>query len=243
MLTLDLKRISLCSLVIIGSLPVILAVPGVSQAGTISVTSTLLDCDGNPLTVELIGSSSCLIESSMSVRNGDFTIFDQDPTGDNVIGNGISDRTLGLFDFRGSSGFDAFRTELARVNHVIDEASLTLAVTPLNGFFFNDSVLLGGLPFIPSPNPFNSLTRNATTFVTLNMLDYYTSEQLENIFFTGEPSGNTGVLRMIFGDDSVVSLASLRLSTNVPIPGTIVLLGPLAAGLLSRRSRRRPSWP
>jgi len=224
----------------------------VSQASSapITVQSVLFDCDGDVLTVGgMFGSSgncsspaqSGTSDGSGFITNGDFTIleFETDPS--DPIGDGIDEWTRGLFDFQADTSYSDFISLLAEPHGKIFNATLSLVLTPMDNLFLTDQFNLENNAFVGSPqiydlfnNSLNPLLDNGISkIIELDLLDFYSQQQLEN--YLGD-----GRYLMTYGDDAMISGAMIRLTANIPEPGTIALfsVGLLSAFVICRRRDR-----
>lgn len=229
-----------------------LAFPALSMP--ITVQSVLFDADHDVLT---IGPAPADVFGN-PVVNGDFTIFRIPSAVDTTVGNGIDDRTSGVFDFRSDTNYSDFSNLLGQPHGKILGATLRLILSPTTFTLFqNDQISLENGPFVDDGYPpftqiGEQLTNNAflkdalgqdTTFkeVKLDLLTFYTQQQLENFLSGGTGDfANDGRILLTYGDDAVVSGAALTLTANIPEPGTLTLF---SLGLLSvftvRRKRNR----
>ncbi|MDT8383070.1 MAG: PEP-CTERM sorting domain-containing protein [Gammaproteobacteria bacterium] len=230
----------------------VLALPAFSSP--ITVQSVLFDCDGDVLTVgPLYGTSgNCsspmqngTADGSGSLVNGDFTIleFETDPS--DPIGDGIDEWTRGIFDFRSDAAYSDFSNLLAEPHGKIFAATLSLVLTPRDFLFTTDQFNLENSTFIGSPqisdlfnDPANPLlSNNISKIVTLDLLNFYSQQQLENYLSGGIGDFvNDGRILLTYGDDAIVSGAALRITANIPEPGTLALF---SLGLLSVFAVRR----
>lgn len=210
-------------------------------AAPISVQSLLFDHDHNALTAGA-PTQDTSGDPNTYVQNGDFNIFRITGSADTTIGNGVDDRTKGVFDFRGDGNYSAFSNLLTLPHGKIIAATLSLYLQPLS-LFANDQINLENGTFVGSPDIGNQLTNNPTLssdgvkLVTLNLLDYYSQTQLANYLSFGVGDFvNDGRIVMTYSDDAMVSGASLRLTATIPEPATMTLLTlGLLPGLLLRR--------
>ncbi len=216
----------------------------------ITVQSVLFDCDGDVLTVGApYGSSgNCSLpaqpgtsDGSGSITNGDFTIleFETDPS--DPIGDGVDEWTRGLFDFQADADYSGFSSLLAGSHGKIFSATLSLVLTPMDSLFSTDQFNLENSSFVGAPqiyNLFNDaanplLDNGISKIVELDLLDFYSQQQLENFLSDGR-------YLMTYGDDAIISGAMIRLTANIPEPGTLALfsVGLLSAFAIRRRRKR-----
>lgn len=200
----------------------------------ITVQSVLFDSDNNVLTVGPFLENT----NGQNVHNGDFTIL-ANPSSALVVGNGIDEWTRGLFDFRGDASYVAFSNLLTQPNGQIRDATLSLVLTPKDPLFINDQFNIENNSFDGEPeigqqlqtNPF--LSNGISKIVTLNLLDFYNHQQLENFLSFGIGDFvNDGRILLTYADDSIVSGASLRFTaSDVPEPVTLALMSIGLAGI------------
>jgi hypothetical protein len=228
------------------ALPVGLAAAAVAGI-PVSVQSVLLDADHNVLTVD----PPTVDLNGNPVQNGDFLIF-RIPTAEDIpVGNGIDDRTRGIFDFRSDQNYASFVDALTSPGAILTNARLQLVLTPRDSLFINDQISLENGPFRGDPaignqildaaNPF--LSNGVSKIVTLDLKQYYTNEQLFNFLSNGSGQFmDDGRIILQYGDDAIVSGAALLLTAfPVPEPGTALLaaigLAALTAGRRFRQAR------
>jgi len=114
-------------------------------------------------------------------------------------------------------------------------AKLQLTLTPTNSLITTDTVRFGDLmPTITSP--IQDLPVGVTETISINLLDFFTSDEILNVLFSGG-----GLIPMKYQDDSIVSFAQLDLSndprSSVPEPGLTV--GLVALGVVNTLTRLR----
>jgi PEP-CTERM motif len=205
-----------------------------------TVRAVLVDHDRDSLTY----GPAAVDDAGNPVQDGDFLIFRIPTAADIPVGNGIDDRTRGIFDFRFDPLYPAFVQQLSTPGMIISVAQLELVLTPRESLFLNDQIGLENGPFVASPeignqlsdinNPF--LINGNSKLVTIDLRNYYSNEQLVNFLSGG--SGQffqDGRIIMTYGDDSIVSGAALTLTANVPEPASFVLASLGLVGLLSAR--------
>jgi len=221
---------------------ILFAFPAV--ANPITVQSVLFDSDGNVLTVAPPAPTPA---NGDPLQDGNFTIFRISTADDLTVGNGVDDRTNGIFDFRSDPDYAAFSSLLAQPHGKITAAILSFVLTPFS-LFTNDQFNLENGPFVGEPEIGNQLTDNPllanqiSKLVTINLLNYFSETQLENYLSNGSGDfANDGRILFTYSDDAIVTGAALRLTANIPEPGTLALLslGLLASLTIQRRKNRR----
>jgi hypothetical protein len=238
----NMHRIS--ALIVAAAAGLATAAPAWSAQPPSTVRAVLLDHDQNVLTFD-----APVDAAGNPVQDGDFLIFRIPEAADLPVGNGIDDRTKGIFDFRTDPLYPSFVTMLSNPSGHISVARLELVLTPRESLFINDQINLENGPFLADPaignqildasNPF--LSNGNSKVVTLDLLKYYSNEQLVNFLSagTGQQFMEDGRIIMTYGDDSIVTGAALTLTANVPEPGTFVLASLGLVGLISARRLRR----
>lgn len=157
-----------------------------------------------------------------TVTNGDFTI-----TGNSIatlVGNGVDESTTWTFDLTTDPDYALFLPDLQLVS-----AMLTLELTPKNALITTDWVGIQGLPSITAP--IQSLPVYELSTVEIDLLDYYTTDQV-----WGALTGGAGTIAMQYSDDAILSYSKLELHAT-PEPGTIVLLLAGLAGLVGLKKK------
>ncbi|MBI5256573.1 MAG: PEP-CTERM sorting domain-containing protein [Burkholderiales bacterium] len=232
-----LHRSILCALLVSAS-----ALLSPAMASPITVQSVLFDHDHDVLTV----GPAAIDPAGNPVSNGDFLIFRGDINATDLpVGNGWDDWTKGLFDFRTDPLYNAFSSLLASGQGKFSAATLRLVLTVGDGNFNTDGVSLENGSFTGQPAIFDQLMNNppldngVSRMVTLNLLDYYTNEQLTNMLSNGSGDFlNDGRIVLQYADDATVSGAALTL-TVIPEPATLALVAVALAGCLTLRCRVR----
>ena len=212
-----------------------LALP--AAAVPITVQSVLFDADHDVMTAAPPVPQQ---PDGAPLQDGDFMIFRVDDAADPTVGNGIDDRTRAVFDFRNHSSYSAFSDVLAQVHGKIFGATLQLVLTAKNPYYFNDMISVENMAFVGVPQIGDQLEMDVTKIVSINLLDLFSQEQLENFLSFGSGDyANDGRIVLVYGDDAILSGAALTLTANdIPVPGTLaLLLGLLPAFALGRRQR------
>lgn len=211
-----------------------------ASAAPVTVQSVLFDWDNDVLTV----GPPAIDNAGNPVSNGDFTILRSGV--DLPVGNGVDEWTRGLFDFRSDSNYAALSSLLTIPHGKIMGATLRLILTPQDTIFENDQFNLENGSFVGEPligdqltnNPF--LSNGISKEIVINLLDFYSQQQLANFLSGGTGDFvNDGRILLTYGDDSIVSGASLTLTADVPEPASFVLLGAGLAALWSTRRRMK----
>ena len=218
-----------------------------SWAIPISVQSTLFDFDNDVLTVGPAAQSP----TGDPVTNGSFIIYRLADAVDLPVGNGIDDRTNGLFDFRSDPNYAAFFGQLQQVHGKLNNALLSLVLTPMHPNYLNDQINLENGPFLGDPEIGSQLENNPllpnemSKQVTLNLLNYYTTEQISNYLSGGVGDFLTdGRILLTYSDDATVSGMNLLLTSDVPEPGTwALMLAALLAMVATGKQRARSINP
>jgi hypothetical protein len=137
-----------------------------------------------------------------TVTNGDFTIQRTSEGINTTLGDGIDETTTWTFDFTGDPNFDSFpSTSLAF-------ARLDLTLVPKSTLIIFDVVRIADLPDITSPPEFENLPVDTSTTVQIDLLDYYSSDDIMAVL------SENGQIPMFYADDSIISSASLILTPN-----------------------------
>ena len=174
------------------------------------------------------GSATPEIVWNDNIQNGDFFIRNNEdiPT----IGDGRDEWTDWTFDFTSDPSFDSFNTDIP-----LTSAFLTLTLTPHSRLITTDSVRINGLSSITTV--IQQLPANGTATVEIELLDYYTSDEILGKF-TDE---DNGYIPMFYQDDAILTYAQLDLSNAAdaatPEPSTLILLG-LGLGMLGYKQRK-----
>lgn len=138
-----------------------------------------------------------------TVTNGDFTITRVPEGIDTTLGNGLDEATTWTFDFSGDPNFDNFPSA------PLAFARLELTLIPQSTLVSFDLVSIEGLNDISSPPQFQSLPVGEPTNVQIDLLDFYTSDEIIQILSAG------GEIPMYYADDSTVSFARLSLTSDI----------------------------
>lgn len=206
----------------------------------VTVQSVLFDHDGDVLTV----GPAAIDASGNPVQNGSFLIYRDPDAADLPVGNGIDDRISAVFDFRSDSFYASFVAALTSGAH-LSAARLQLVLTVADPLYLNDQFSLENGIYVGEPEIGDQLSNNPpldngiSRLVTIDLLKYYTGEQLYNFLSLGGGDFfNDGRIVLRYGDDAMVSGAALTL-TAVPEPDSLVLVGVGMALLPLLASRRR----
>jgi hypothetical protein len=171
------------------------------------------------------GGSPTTCWNPCTTTSGDFTY--SAPWPNSMIGNGLDESVEWVFDFSADPKYGAFSGPLSA-------ARLVLTVTPTHNLVSNDVVRILGLADINSPQ-MQGLPIGVASTVTVNLLNFYTSAEILN-----ELTTQSGRIRMHYEDDSLITLASLELQSDVPEPAAIWLFS--AAALMAGIRRSIVQW-
>lgn len=137
-----------------------------------------------------------------TITNGDFVIARTSEGNNTTLGDGIDEATTWTFDFSGDPNFDNFpNTSLAF-------ARLEMNLTPKTTLAALDVVRIEGLTDITSPPEFSGLEADTLTTVQIDLLEYYSSDDIIGILSEG------GQIPMFYADDAIVSGARLILTPD-----------------------------
>jgi len=138
-----------------------------------------------------------------TITNGDFTIQRTAEGINTSLGDGIDETTTWTFDFSGDPNFDNFPSA------PLAFARLDLTLTPQSPLIIFDVVRIEGLPDITSPPQFEDLPVDTPTTVQIDLLDYYSSDDILGVL------SETGQIPMFYADDSIISSARLSLTPDI----------------------------
>lgn len=138
-----------------------------------------------------------------TVTNGDFEIARTSEGVNNTLGDGIDETTTWTFDFSQDPNFDNFPSA------PLASARLELTLIPQSTLVAFDIVRIEGLSDITSPPQFQNLPTGTPTTVELDLLDFYTSDEILQVLSSGN-----GQMPMFYADDSIVTSARLSLTSE-----------------------------
>jgi hypothetical protein len=161
------------------------------------------------------------------VENGDFSIFPINGETD-VLGDGVNELTLWNLDFTLDPEYEDFPTTTP-----LESARLTITLTPGSPNVFEDYIRLGELEMI-NPPIYAELPLGTPSTVELELLDFYSSEDILDALIDGE-----GLISMSSGDNAIVSSAELRLVAQGPLSN----LGLSGGADLSGRALVQHAYP
>ena len=158
------------------------------------------------ITAEATGSAEPdIIENASledTVTNGDFTIARTTEGVNADLGDGIDEQTTWTCDFSEDPNFDNFPSA------PLAFARLELTLTPKSSLVAFDIVRIEGLSDITNPPQFQNLPVDQETTVQLELLDFYSSDDILEIL------SENGELEMFYADDAIVSFARLSLTSE-----------------------------
>lgn len=138
-----------------------------------------------------------------TVNNGDFVIARTAEGTNTTLGDGIDESTTWNLDFSQDPNFENFPSA------PLAFARLELTLVPKNSLVALDIVRIEGLSDIMSPPQFQNLPVDTPTTVELELLDFYTSDEILEIL-----SSENGQIPMFYADDSIVTSARLQLTSE-----------------------------
>ncbi|HIK32078.1 MAG TPA: PEP-CTERM sorting domain-containing protein [Oscillatoriales cyanobacterium M59_W2019_021] len=165
-----------------------------------------------------------------TVTNGDFLISANDDPDNFIIGDGQEENTRWTLDFTQDPNWVAFST-----TELLTSAKLTLTLTTCCNIE-TDEFRIQTLPSIATPS-IQSLPRNTTQTIELELLDFYSSSDILGVF--NRNSG--GLIPMTYFDDALVSFARLELSNDrsQSVPEPSLILGIVTMGAIGSFATRR----
>jgi hypothetical protein len=139
-----------------------------------------------------------------TITNGDFVIRRSEGGANTTLGDGIDEQTSWTLDFSEDPDFAAFSTADS-----LASARLTLTLTPKSSLISFDIVKIDELSGINLAQ-FQDLPLDTASTIQLELLDFYTSEQILEIL----NQGGQGQIPMFYSDDAIVSFARLDLTSE-----------------------------
>jgi hypothetical protein len=191
-----------------------------SQASAFTLISNLSGGSPTPIPNAAVGTT---------LQSGDFTLLQQRPSIDRLLGNGLDEATQGVFDFS---------SQLTNIS-ALTTARLSITLTPQGQRFDTDAFrfLIPGLDRSFIDTPFDGLAIGQTQTVEIDLFDFFPrSQRLINAF-----NSVGGVMAWEYGDDAIISSAQLILSDgNDPVstPEPTTVLGLLAGAAMLGRKRQ-----
>jgi hypothetical protein len=138
-----------------------------------------------------------------TVNNGGFVIARTSEGINTTLGDGIDETTTWTFDFSGDPNFDNFPSA------PLAFARLDLTMTPKSTLVIFDVLRIEGLTDITSPPEFENLPVDTPTTVQIDLLEYYSSDDILQIL------SENGQIPMFYADDSIISSARLILTPDI----------------------------
>jgi hypothetical protein len=137
------------------------------------------------------------------IINGDFVITRTSAGANTTLGDGIDEETAWEFDFSQDPNFNNFPSA------PLAFARLELTLIPKSSLVAFDIVRIEGLPEITNPPAFQGLPVDTPTTVEIELLDFYSSDDILQVLSEG------GQIPMVYADDSIVPFARLTLTPEV----------------------------
>jgi hypothetical protein len=192
------------------------------QASAFTLISNLTGGSPTPIPNAAVGTT---------LQSGDFTLLQQRPSLDRLLGNGLDEATQGVFDFS---------SQLTNIS-ALTTARLSITLTPQGQRFDTDAFrfLIPGLDRSFIGSPFDGLAIGQTQTVEIDLFDFFPNpKRLINAF-----NSVGGIMGWEYGDDAIISSAQLILSDGVdpaPTPEPTAVLALLAGvGMLGCRKRQK----
>lgn len=138
-----------------------------------------------------------------TITNGDFEIARTSAGINTTLGDGIDETTTWTFDFTGDPNFENFPSG------ALAFARLDLTMVPKSTLIIFDVVKIEGLTDITSPPQFEGLPVDQSTTVQIDLLEYYSSDDIMEIL------SQNGQIPMFYADDAIISSSRLSLTPEI----------------------------